>query len=145
MDSSITETDAIPLRSINVVAAYIPALEKAHVQITSEMESMVISGLTTIVGSPKHVVFQTLTVHQNQSRLASSLQTAFNLGQLPQLVQSLIADLTETVQERIQLTFDVSRISKEANAKGLFCTCAQKHQFLIRIFCREPKSAGAHL
>ncbi|GJJ06135.1 hypothetical protein Clacol_000324 [Clathrus columnatus] len=106
--SSITEPDAIPLRSISVVSSYIPALEAAHAQVTSEMESMVMSGLATM----------SLTLHQNQSLLASSLQTAFNLRQLPQLVQSLIEDLSETVQERIQYAFDVARISKETNAKG---------------------------
>jgi hypothetical protein len=56
---------------------------------------------------------------QNQSLLASSLQTAFNLRILPDLVQSLIADLTEIVQKRIQATFDVSRISKDAISKGV--------------------------
>lgn len=46
----MTEPDAIPLRSIKVVLSYIPSLEAAHAQVTSEMESMVMSGLATTVG-----------------------------------------------------------------------------------------------
>lgn len=39
----------IPLRSVNAVTAYIPAIEAARKQVTTEMESMVVSGLATLV------------------------------------------------------------------------------------------------
>ncbi|KAF8512431.1 Golgi transport complex subunit 5-domain-containing protein, partial [Gautieria morchelliformis] len=101
-ESSTADEQAVPLRSVNAVTAYFPAIDAARAYVTTEMENMVVSGLATL----------------NQSLLASSLQTAFNLRQLPELVQSLVQDLTETVQTRIQSTFDVSRISKESGSKG---------------------------
>lgn len=55
---------------------------------------------------------------QNRSLLASSLQTAHNLNVLPTLVQSLVADLTDAVEQRIRVAFDVNRISKDLAAKG---------------------------
>jgi hypothetical protein len=62
-----------------------------------------------------------VTVHifpQDQSLLASSLQTAHNLGLLPELVQSLVQDLSSAVDERIRTAFDLGQISKEVLAKG---------------------------
>lgn len=55
---------------------------------------------------------------QNQSLLASSLQTAHNLRVLPALVQDLVTDLAEAVDGRIRYAFDLSRISKEVLTKG---------------------------
>jgi len=55
---------------------------------------------------------------QDQSLLASSLQTAHNLRVLPDLVQNLVADLSNAVETRIKSAFDLSRISKEVLAKG---------------------------
>ncbi|KAL5485046.1 hypothetical protein ACEPAI_7688 [Sanghuangporus weigelae] len=91
----------IPLRSIHAVASHLPAIESARTKITSEMEIMVLTGLTGI----------------NRSLLASSLQTAHNLRVLPGLVQTLLADLTDAVEQRIKLAFDIAQISKELNAK----------------------------
>ncbi|KAF8502577.1 hypothetical protein JB92DRAFT_2944600, partial [Gautieria morchelliformis] len=68
------------------------------------MENMVVSGVATL----------------NQSLLVSSLQTAFNFRQLPELLQSLVHDLTETVQMRIQSTFGVSRIQRSLILKVVF-------------------------
>lgn len=62
---------------------------------------MVVSGLKTL----------------NQTVLASSLQTAFNLGVLPELVHNLLHDLSKAVEDRIKSAFDLSKISKEALAK----------------------------
>jgi len=45
LDASI----GIPLRSINVVAAHVPFIEEARTKVTTEMESMVLTGLTTLV------------------------------------------------------------------------------------------------
>jgi hypothetical protein len=39
----------IPLRSIRAVARHIPAIDAAHAKITEEMESMVLTGLATLV------------------------------------------------------------------------------------------------
>lgn len=50
--------------------------------------------------------------------LASSLQTAHNLRVLPGLVQSLVADLTDAVEKRIRMAFDMALISKDISAKG---------------------------
>lgn len=50
--------------------------------------------------------------------MASSLQTAHNLRVLPDLVQNLVSDLSDAVDGRIRYAFDVTRLAKEANAKG---------------------------
>lgn len=55
---------------------------------------------------------------QNQSLLASSLQTAHNLRVLPELVQNLVLDLSQAVEDRIRSAFDISKISKDALTKG---------------------------
>ncbi|KAL5528268.1 hypothetical protein ACEPAF_7404 [Sanghuangporus sanghuang] len=91
----------IPLRSIHAVASHSHGIESARAKIMSEMEIMVLTGLTGI----------------NRSLLASSLQTAHNLRVLPGLVQTLLADLTDAVEQRIKLAFDIAQISKELNAK----------------------------
>ncbi|KDQ57683.1 hypothetical protein JAAARDRAFT_156584 [Jaapia argillacea MUCL 33604] len=99
-DSPMTNA-VIPLRSINAVSAHVPFIEAARTKITTEMESMVLIGLSTL----------------NQSLLASSLQTAYNLRVLPDVVQSLVLDLADAVDSRIRAAFDLSQISKEALAK----------------------------
>ncbi|KAJ8077048.1 hypothetical protein PM082_001471 [Marasmius tenuissimus] len=96
--SSLNNTS---LRSISAVEAFVPFLEEARTKVTNEMENMVLTGLTTL----------------NQSLLASSLQTAYNLRVLPQLVQSLISDLAQAVEERIRSAFDMNKISKDASGK----------------------------
>ncbi|KAH7924634.1 hypothetical protein BV22DRAFT_1090567 [Leucogyrophana mollusca] len=98
---SANQATNIPLSSVNAVAAHIPFIDDSRAKVTGEMESMVLSGLTTL----------------NQSLLASSLQTAYNLRVLPKLVQSLVSDLSEAVDERIRSAFDLSRISKEVVSK----------------------------
>ncbi|KAJ7128889.1 Golgi transport complex subunit 5-domain-containing protein [Mycena crocata] len=96
-----TEPSGIPLRSINAVAAHVPFIEESRTKVMGEMENMVLTGLTTL----------------NQSLLASSLQTAFNLRVLPELVQSLILDLSQAVEDRIRSAFDLSKISRDASSK----------------------------
>ena len=56
---------------------------------------------------------------QNPTKLASSLQTAYNLGVLATLVQSLLADLSQAVEDRIRGTFDLNKISKDAVSRGM--------------------------
>ncbi|KAJ7209565.1 Golgi transport complex subunit 5-domain-containing protein [Mycena pura] len=89
----------ISLRSIKAVATHVPYIEDARTKVTSEMQNMVLTGLTSL----------------NQSLLASSLQTAFNLRVLPELVQDLILDLSQAVEERIGSAFDLSKISRDAS------------------------------
>lgn len=54
-DESIASNDAenssagIPLRSIKAVAAHVPFIEDARAKVTNEMESMVLTGLTSLV------------------------------------------------------------------------------------------------
>jgi len=61
--------------------------------------------------------------------LASALQTAFNLHVLPSLVLTLLTDLTESVEARVKIAFDISSLSKDAAAKGMF---------IHERFCRVP-------
>uniref|UniRef100_A0A0W0EYP2 Conserved oligomeric Golgi complex subunit 5 n=2 Tax=Moniliophthora roreri TaxID=221103 RepID=A0A0W0EYP2_MONRR len=89
------------LRSVNAVNAFIPFIEESRTKVTSEMENMVLTGLATL----------------NQSILASSLQTAYNLRVLPQLVQSLISDLSQAVEDRIRTAFDMNKISRDVLGK----------------------------
>jgi conserved oligomeric Golgi complex subunit 5 len=44
-----TSDAEIPLRALNVVSAHVPFIEDARVRVTGEMESMVLTGLTTLV------------------------------------------------------------------------------------------------
>ncbi|KAG7446461.1 uncharacterized protein BT62DRAFT_949336 [Guyanagaster necrorhizus] len=91
----------ISLRSVNAIAVHVPYIEDARAKVTSEMENMVLTGLTLL----------------NQSLLASSLQTAYNLRVLPELVQNLILELSQAVDDRIRTAFDLSKISKEILSK----------------------------
>ncbi|KAH0827442.1 Golgi transport complex subunit 5-domain-containing protein [Lanmaoa asiatica] len=100
--SLLTSANSIPLRSVNAAAAYIPFITDSRKKVKEEMEAMVLQGLTSL----------------DQSLLASSLQTAYNLRMLPTLVKGLVRDLSEAVEERIQNAFDLARISKEIVAKG---------------------------
>ncbi|EGO25368.1 hypothetical protein SERLADRAFT_448348 [Serpula lacrymans var. lacrymans S7.9] len=100
----ISDTDIhgnVSLRSVDAVADRVLFIEDARTKVTTEMEHMVLAGLTSL----------------NQSMLASSLQTAYNLRVLPRLVNSLVLDLSDAVEDRIRSAFDLSRISKEVVAK----------------------------
>ncbi|KAL1753733.1 Golgi transport complex subunit 5-domain-containing protein [Schizophyllum commune] len=99
-------TQKIHLRSVKAVATHIPFIEESRTIVTTEMENMVVAGLASL----------------NQSLLASSLQTAYNLNVLPELVQSLISDLSLAVEERIRTTFDMTKISKDALGKDASAT-----------------------
>ncbi|KAN0116391.1 Golgi transport complex subunit 5 domain containing protein [Russula decolorans] len=100
-DARLSPSGHIPLRSVNAVAVHIPLIESARSKVTTEMESMVLEGLTQV----------------NQPLLATSLQTAHNLRLLPDLVQNLVSDLSTAVEARIKSAFDMSLISKELNPK----------------------------
>ncbi|KAG2099132.1 Golgi transport complex subunit 5-domain-containing protein, partial [Suillus cothurnatus] len=101
-DRTVPAMDSlVPLRSVKAAAAHIPFIEEAQFKVTHEMESMIMTGLSTL----------------DQSLLASSLQTAYNLRALPTLIQGLSKDLCDAVEERIRTAFDLSRISKEVVSK----------------------------
>ena len=55
---------------------------------------------------------------QSPSLLNDSLQTALNLGTLPELVQDLLTDLTDVVRERTRNAFDVAPIVKEVSSRS---------------------------
>ncbi|KAF7298173.1 ACT domain-containing protein [Mycena chlorophos] len=99
-NDTVDTAASVSLRSVNAVAAHITFITDARTKVTTEMESMVLAGLKDL----------------NQSLLASSLQTAFNLRVLPELVQNLIFDLSKAVEERIQSAFDLSQISRDASS-----------------------------
>jgi len=84
------------------------------------MESMVFQGLKDLVRLPTLTSNLVNEPIQNQSLLASSLQTAFNLRILPTVVESLVSDLTDVVKTRIRQAFDMTRLAKDANTKGQF-------------------------
>ncbi|EJT98396.1 hypothetical protein DACRYDRAFT_96576 [Dacryopinax primogenitus] len=96
-----TATPRVPLSQVRAVSRHIAQIESHRIRVTSSMETMVSNGLLNL----------------DQSLLASSLQTAYNLGVLPKLVQNLMADLTGAVDERIRSAFDVNRISRETAVK----------------------------
>ncbi|KAI0044340.1 hypothetical protein FA95DRAFT_1497209 [Auriscalpium vulgare] len=100
-DLQPSRSSHIPLSSINAIAAQLSFIESARTRITSDMETMVLTGLAEV----------------NQPMLASALQTAHNLRVLPDLVQNLVSDLSAAVESRIKSAFDISRISKELLAK----------------------------
>jgi hypothetical protein len=50
--------------------------------------------------------------------LASSLQIAYNLKSLPELMHNLISDLIQRMEDHVRTAFDISKLSKDALAKG---------------------------
>ncbi|KDN52266.1 hypothetical protein K437DRAFT_254453 [Tilletiaria anomala UBC 951] len=68
--------------------------------ITERMEDIVVQGLKEL----------------SIPLLSASLATALNLGGLPELVQDLLADLTDVVRERTRAAFDVATLAREAAA-----------------------------
>lgn len=50
-DDAENSSVGIPLRSIEAVAAHVPFIEAARAKVMSEMENMVLTGLTTLVRS----------------------------------------------------------------------------------------------
>ena len=48
-DLLASDIKPIPLRSINAAMSYLPVIEAANKQVIAEMESMVMSGLATVV------------------------------------------------------------------------------------------------
>lgn len=91
------EEELIPLTSLDVVNACLPLVERSREKVTDLMEDMVVMGLRDL--SPL--------------LLSTSLQTAFNLGQLADLVRDLLADLTDVIRDRVKAACDMSSLSRE--------------------------------
>ena len=112
-------TSRISLQSINVVNSHIAGVENARLTVTGQMETLVLSGLETLVSIYGITGVQLLIQRlKDRSALASSLQTAHNLRVLPELVQSLVIGLSDSINERIRYAFDTARISRETVGKG---------------------------
>ncbi|KAJ9100674.1 hypothetical protein QFC21_003719 [Naganishia friedmannii] len=99
------ETDplqtGIALISLDFVAQQAPLIARSKETVIAEMENMVVQGLANL----------------NQPLLSISLQTAYNMRLLPQLVQNLLADLNDAVESRIGKAFDMASIGKEVAAR----------------------------
>ena len=124
------DPDRIPLTSLDVVNAQVPAVKRAKDVVIEEMEGMVISGLANLVSRhrdrdhphgplPRRRLIDRVRL-QNQPLLSTSLQTAHNLRLLPQLVSNLLADLNDAVETRISKVFDLESLGKEVAQKGEF-------------------------
>ncbi|KZT57143.1 hypothetical protein CALCODRAFT_483362 [Calocera cornea HHB12733] len=119
-------TPRVALNQVRAVARHIPFIESSRTRVTTEMETMVSYGLRDL----------------DQSLLASSLQTAYNLGVLPKLVQSLMADLTGAVDDRIRAAFDVNRISRETEVKQVPASSVPSLMYKSRVRT-EPTNVTA--
>jgi hypothetical protein len=116
--SQTTKDPPLPLQSLNFVVEHEPAVLKARETIVQEMEAMVVSGLQVLVRLCQYDNYCLLA--QNQPLLSTSLQTAYNLRLLPQLVESLLTDLNEAVDERIKRAVDSAAIGREVAGKGQY-------------------------
>ncbi|KAF8626868.1 hypothetical protein AX15_004686 [Amanita polypyramis BW_CC] len=89
------------LRSVKVVACYMSLVEESRTKISSIMENMLYTGLTS----------------RDSAMIASSLQIAYNLKSLPELVLHLMSDLIQGLEDSVRAAFDVSMLSKDALAR----------------------------
>ncbi|KAF8659226.1 hypothetical protein AX16_001886 [Volvariella volvacea WC 439] len=126
-DQAVNSSPEISLRSINAVAAHLQFVEESRTKVTTEMQNMVKTGLATL----------------NQALLASSLQTAYNLRLLPELVQRLLQDLTQAIEDRIRNSFDVSKISKEVLSKDPSAASSQSSTMYKSRVRTEPTPHNA--
>ncbi|PWN54207.1 hypothetical protein IE53DRAFT_391434 [Violaceomyces palustris] len=88
------------LVGLDFVRGYLPSIEQARSTVTELMEDMIICGLRDL----------------SSTMLSSSLQTAFNLGTLPNLVRDLLVDLTDVIKERTRSAFDMDSLAREVGA-----------------------------
>ncbi|KAF8348129.1 Golgi transport complex subunit 5-domain-containing protein [Amanita rubescens] len=89
------------LRAVNLVGHYMPLVEASQTRITQIMELMLYTGLAS----------------RDSAMLASSLQIAYNLKSLPELMHNLISDLIQRMEDHVRTAFDMSKLSKDALAK----------------------------
>lgn len=108
-DKAGSESDAPPsftrpasIRSIAAIEHHIPAVQANRARVLNEMEVMIRRGLQEL----------------DQPLLASSLQTAYNLSVLPDVVASLVQDLIDAIESRIRNAFDVNALARDAMTRA---------------------------
>lgn len=116
------DEDMIPLTSLDFVNACLPLVERSREKVTDLMEDMVVMGLRDL--SPL--------------LLSTSLQTAFNLGQLADLVRDLLADLTDVIRDRVKAACDINSLSRELGSRE-----PQTQQTATYASYRSRRGAGA--
>ncbi|PFH52012.1 hypothetical protein AMATHDRAFT_2501 [Amanita thiersii Skay4041] len=118
--------DQTTLRSVRAVTNHIPFIEESRTKVIGEMENLLYSGLTS----------------RDSAALASSLQIAYNLRILPELVQDLVSDLTKGLDDIVHNAFDVSKLSKDALTKdtGYISQTSSTYKSRIRT---EPTNVTA--
>jgi hypothetical protein len=91
----------VTLSSLDFVRELVPFVNESRDRVTNLMEDMVVRGLRDL--SP--------------TLLSTSLQTAYNLGQLADLVRDLLADLNDVIRDRVAAAFDMQSLSKELGTR----------------------------
>ncbi len=90
--------------------------------IADRMEDLVVQGLRELVSTRRRTSRRRPSANtsspQSPALLNESLQTALNLGILPDLVQDLLADLTDVVRDRTAAALDAQTLAKEAGLRG---------------------------
>lgn len=107
LDGLVHAASAIPLSSLQCIHDLLPRVQAHRETVIRSMESSVVSALASL----------------DQGLLSASLQTAHNLGLLPQLVANLLADLNDAVEARVTKVFDVSvapQSSSSSSSTGIF-------------------------
>ncbi|UZJ52190.1 hypothetical protein CBS101457_001510 [Exobasidium rhododendri] len=89
------------LSNLDFVKDMLPFVDESRERVTDLMEDMVVRGLRDL--SP--------------TLLSTSLQTAFNLGQLADLVRDLLADLNDVIRDRVVAAFDMQSLSRELGTR----------------------------
>jgi ABC-type phosphate transport system auxiliary subunit len=100
------------IRSLTAIQPHVQAIVSARKKVEEQMTRILNQGL----------------VQLDRSMLSSSFQTAYNLSILDRSVGSMIFELTELINKRIKLAFDLNSLAREAGANGLF------YQPLIHFF-----------
>lgn len=128
-DKDEESMDDVPtLTALDFIRDYLPAIDDARQTVTDMMEDMVVRGLRDLVSSPCLLSgsrprstpdLHCATIVQSPTLLSASLQTAYNLGSLPDLVRDLLADLTDVIRERIRAAFDMASLGRELGLKGI--------------------------
>ncbi|KAF8736157.1 hypothetical protein AX14_000796 [Amanita brunnescens Koide BX004] len=105
------------LRAVNIVGHYMPLVEESQMRITQIMELMMYAGLAS----------------RDSAMLASSLQIAYNLKRLPELMHDLVSDLIQGMEDHVRAALDISKLSKDALAKEAASTVQPSSAYKSRI------------
>jgi hypothetical protein len=121
---ALEESGKTLLSGLDFVKEMLPFVDEAREQITDYMEDMVVRGLRDLVSLSSALSLTSLRPSserllllisslQSPTLLSTSLQTAFNLGQLADLVRDLLADLNDVIRDRVVAAFDMQSLAKE--------------------------------